>query len=119
MTVLVPLICIRAASIVEPYYADRVLRQFSWVQTIPSCPIAADVPGRGEKKNKDVMLALVQYLRVWDSHILSDKHLGRVARPPSECDPRYLNWYLTYSHSIVQNPDNRSSYVRKSGPHTR
>lgn len=99
--------CIRALDVVEPYHPDRVLRQFGYVQTIPSNPIVPSRAIRGAKPGQYRLLwgTLGSMFATWDNHILSVSRRGQKADPSWECDTSYMNWFMSVSHPKVRNPD--------------
>jgi len=93
-------------NIIEPYMPDRILRQFGFIQRIPSSPLQPI-------KVKRPVLALsykVEYPAMesqWSmqaAHELQLHHYGTRAMPCYEAYDDYIRWYLRISHPRIQNP---------------
>ncbi|XP_028101388.1 protein MAIN-LIKE 2-like [Camellia sinensis] len=98
--------CLKCLDVVEPYHLDRVLRQFSRVQTIPDAPLA---PSRGARGNISARYTVMyRYLdriwEAWDNHVLSEQRRSTPVHQPWECVPGYIymNWYMNITHLYVE-----------------
>ncbi|RWR93234.1 serine/threonine-protein phosphatase 7 long form isoform X1 [Cinnamomum micranthum f. kanehirae] len=109
--------CLRALDVIEPYHLHRVLRQFGYVQTIPSAPLATIRASRGTTagKYKVSYAFLDQYWVTWEDHVLSLAHRGRRVSHAWECSLDYIEWYTRTSHTRVQNPARHSHYDPNEG----
>ncbi|RWR94760.1 serine/threonine-protein phosphatase 7 long form [Cinnamomum micranthum f. kanehirae] len=109
--------CLRALDVIEPYHPHRVLRQFGYVQTIPSAPLAPIRASRGTTagKYKVSYAFLDQYWVTWEDHVLSLAHRGRRVSHAWECSSDYIEWYTRTSHTRVQNPARHSHYDPNEG----
>ncbi|KAL8546670.1 hypothetical protein ACS0TY_006409 [Phlomoides rotata] len=105
--------CIVCGNVVEPYMPDRVLRQFSYVQTIPENPLISRVKRRGGnyKRTKYYWGAFADYFQMWDTHLLTDERLGEQCQHPCFADG-YMDWFLSNSRPFVSNPQ-----IKTLSPH--
>ena len=92
--------------IAEPYYPNRVLRQFGIAQRIPTNPIVPTKCRRGKTANQYKIAFDVGFWSAqnWQDHVLSAKSRSTRVVDPWDCTAKYLTWYLNVSHPIVQNP---------------
>ncbi|XP_028092440.1 protein MAIN-LIKE 1-like [Camellia sinensis] len=102
--------CLKCLEVVGPYHPDRVLRQFSRVQTIPNPPLGPMCASRRATAPRyNVMYAYLDIiLEAWDNHVLSDRRRSTPVRQPWDCVPGYMDWYQTITHMHVQNTSCRS-----------
>ncbi|KAM2487488.1 serine/threonine-protein phosphatase 7 long form homolog isoform X1 [Malus sylvestris] len=115
---------LKCVDIVEPYYVDRVLRQFSLVQTIPRMTYT---PSRVQRSTDTKMYKVVHtyFDGIWqrrEYHLLGPENLSREVIAPSDCDPGYHSWYRKITHPYVHHPDHRSAAIRPhdiNDPHQR
>ncbi|XP_028081231.1 protein MAIN-LIKE 2-like [Camellia sinensis] len=99
--------CLKYLDVVEPYYPDRVLRQFGRVQTILDAPLA---PSRGARGNISARYTVMyRYLdkiwEAWDNHVLSEQRRSTPVRQPWECVPGYMDWYKNITYLYVEHTD--------------
>ena len=90
-------------AIVKPYYLERVLRQFEYIQTIPR-PLL--VPSRVERgtptMNYQVAYNLLdRYCDRWDLYLLPVKRRDQLCRTSGGCQAYYMGWYLGISYMII------------------
>ncbi|KAI5649857.1 hypothetical protein M9H77_35862 [Catharanthus roseus] len=75
---------------------DRVVRQFGWVQYIPTHPIHPQ-EHRRPANNRALWLEA-------PSHLLTSTWTSIPAIPPSRCTDDYMPWFLPRTHPRIQNP---------------
>ncbi|KAM7490663.1 hypothetical protein LguiA_033584 [Lonicera macranthoides] len=104
--------------VVEPYYPERVLRQFGRVQTIPTMPMiqAASVT-RGKTSQAYKLIYSVNRWQQdnWRNHLLNEKLRSVLAKFPWECDPKYMEWFMKITHPYIQPSEQRTTARRMRG----
>lgn len=102
-----PIVCFETA---ELYLPQRTLRQFGYVQPIPTTSFTLD-----KKRSKSSTRSFKAiYHNVgdlgwseWNNHLLHESLTSQVAVNPSDCVESYSQWYRIASHPIVTNPSKR------------
>ncbi|PRQ32170.1 putative protein-serine/threonine phosphatase [Rosa chinensis] len=104
---------LKCLDIVEPYYPDRVLRQFGRVQTIPRNPYTPSRVRRvSDSKSYKVVYEYFDGLwQRWRDHVLADANRSTPVKFSYDCTPEYLSWYQKITHPYVQHPDRVSAAV--------
>ncbi|XP_062000152.1 protein MAIN-LIKE 1-like isoform X2 [Rosa rugosa] len=104
---------LKCLDIVEPYYPDRVLRQFGRVQTIPCNPYTPSRVRRvSDSKSYKVVYEYFDGLwQRWRDHVLADANRSTPVKFSYDCTPEYLSWYQKITHPYVQHPDRVSAAV--------
>ena len=102
--------CLKFGAIVEPYHPQRVLRQWSYVQTIPPSPLA---PYRAQRGSTSATYQVAytfedQRWESWNLYVLTEESRGRRCVTLGETVPEYTAWYESISHRFVQNPESRT-----------
>ncbi|KAI5659013.1 hypothetical protein M9H77_27806 [Catharanthus roseus] len=86
---------------------DRVVRQFGWVQCIPTHPIRP-LEHRRLANNRVYMVKNVFIYALWLealSHLLMSTWTNVPALPLSRCTDDYMPWFLPRTHPRIQNPE--------------
>nr|XP_004487257.2 protein MAIN-LIKE 1-like [Cicer arietinum] len=99
---------IRLCSTVAKYLPERCLRQFGYIQYIPSPPL----PDPARLFDVDVE---------WLGYVTPVTELFPKLRPatyPSECEDGYLEWFYQVSHPLLVRPDGVPQVPRYSVPPT-
>lgn len=104
--------------IAEPYYPDRVLRQFGRVQMIPMLPMKALQEERGFTSTRyRVSYDISKWIEEsWRNHLLSETSRSLPVKEPWDFSQEYFLWFSKITHPYVQNPANRLVPVRKVSP---
>lgn len=102
-----PIICFETEKL---YLPQRFLRQFGYVQPIPSTPFT--LIKKKFKSSPRGFKATYNYAgefgwTEWRNHLLSDSLTSKNAIHPWECDDTYMEWYKKESHPLVANPTKR------------
>ncbi|KAI5683293.1 hypothetical protein M9H77_04521 [Catharanthus roseus] len=93
---------------VEPYMPDRVLRQLGFRLCIPAHPIQPQEVRR-LPNNRMYVLSNTFVEALWleaPSHLLTELWTSVPAIPTSSYTDDYMGWYLSCTHSRIQNPEN-------------
>lgn len=101
--------------ITEPYYPDRVLRQFGRVQTIPMLPMKAQQEERGVTSTRyRVTYDIFNWTEEnWQNHLLAESSRSVPVNEPWDSTHDYLAWFSKITHPYVQNPINRLIPAKK------
>lgn len=107
---------LKCLDIVEPYYPDRVLRQFGRVQTIPRNPYTHFRVRRvSDSKSYKVVYQYFDGLwQRWRDHVLDDANRSTPVKFSYDCTSEYLSWYQNITHPYVQHPNRMSDAVDSS-----
>ncbi|KAM7489889.1 hypothetical protein LguiB_027373 [Lonicera macranthoides] len=107
------LVCFNVA---EPYYPDRVLRQFGRVQIIPKKTMKPSNDQRGKKQGQYKVKYNVDnwILESWENHLLANMSRTEPVKDQWDARANYMGWFTKISHVLVQNPKNAIEHVWKA-----
>lgn len=106
---------LKSLDMVEPYYPERVLRQFGRIQTIPRDPLAPGSFRRGRVPNQ--YRVLYQYVdgmfETWQDHVLHPSYRSRPVRRPWDSVSGYMDYFRKISHPIIHPITRRSGHYEQ------